>query len=34
MLDSLGVSFSSFDGNANREKYIYDEPMAGSYSCR
>ena len=32
MLDSLGVGFSSFDGYAEREKNIYDEPVAGSYS--
>jgi hypothetical protein len=34
MLDSLGVSFSSFDGHAYREKYIHDEPMADSHSRR
>lgn len=34
MLDPLGISFSSFDRNADRKKYIYDEPMAGSYSRR
>ena len=34
MLDSLGVGFSSFDGHIDREKYIHDEPVAGSYSRR
>ena len=34
MLNSFGISFSSFDGDAHREKYIHDEPMAGSYSRR
>jgi hypothetical protein len=34
MLDALGISFSSFDRDADREKYIHDEPMAGSYSRR
>jgi len=34
MLDSFGVSFSSFDGYAQRKKYIHDEPMTGSYSRR
>ena len=34
MLDPFGVSFSSFDGYTHRDKYIHDEPMAGSYSRR
>ena len=34
MLDSFGVSFSSFDGDAHRDKCIYDEPMAGAHSYR
>jgi hypothetical protein len=34
MLDSFGVSFSSFNGYAHCEKYIHDEPMASSYARR
>jgi hypothetical protein len=34
MLDTFGVSFSSFDGDVHRDKCIHDEPMAGSYSRR
>ena len=34
MLDPFGVSLSGFDGYAHRDKYIHDEPMAGSCSCR
>jgi hypothetical protein len=34
MLDPFGVSFSSFDGYTHRDKYIHDEPMAGSCSRR
>jgi hypothetical protein len=34
MLDAFGVGFSSFDGYAQCDKYIHDEPMPGSYACR